>query len=165
MNQSHETTAERIRDILDYDSASGRFTWVRPSGRRAKAGSAAGANHGLGYLTIGIDGRRYFAHRLAWLYVHGVWPRHEIDHINGVRDDNRISNLREATKLQNMQNCHFPTDAKPKSGFRGVYWYGRSNCWVARIGYFGKEKFLGYFANPEDGHKKYLEAKLAATTF
>jgi hypothetical protein len=87
-------TAERLRKRLRYDAETGLFTRRVGSGH-AHAGDMAGSVHSTGYVRICIDGGRYTAHRLAWLYVHGVWPSGQIDHINRNRSDNRIANLRE----------------------------------------------------------------------
>src|SRR5215468_6803827 len=78
----------------------------------------AGCRKTDGYVHIGVDGRTYSAHRLAWFYVYGVWPEHDIDHMNGVRGDNRLVNLREATHIQNCRNSR--TCRPNKNGFRGV---------------------------------------------
>jgi hypothetical protein len=86
--------AERLRERLRYDGGTGVFTRRVGSGH-ARAGEIAGSVHSTGYVRIGIDGGKYTAHRLAWLYVHGVWPSDQIDHINRNRSDNRIANLRE----------------------------------------------------------------------
>jgi hypothetical protein len=87
-------TAERLREQLRYDAETGVFTRRVESGH-ACVGDVAGSVHSTGYVRIGIDGWKYTAHHLAWLYVHGVWPSDQIEHINRKRSDNRIANLRE----------------------------------------------------------------------
>ena len=87
-------TAERLRERLHYDAGTGVFTRRVGSGH-ARAGDMAGTIHSTGYVRISIDGGKYTAHHLAWLYVHGVWPSDQIEHINRKRSDNRIANLRE----------------------------------------------------------------------
>ena len=87
-------TAERLRERLHYDAETGVFTRRFGSGH-ARAGDMAGTVHRTGYVRISIDGGKYTAHHLAWLYVHGVWPSDQIEHINRKRSDNRIANLRE----------------------------------------------------------------------
>src|SRR5690349_20811660 len=116
-------TPDKVRQVLSYDAITGQFTWRVSKGLRVRAGGnagfvAQGAN--TGYVIIGIDGRQYRAHRLAWFYVTGEWPPDEIDHINGNRADNRWANLRPATVAENQRNR-----AKSKrntSGYKGVYW-------------------------------------------
>jgi hypothetical protein len=105
---------ERLRDILYYDPWTGRFIYIKRVSKRMHPGmraghtdtpnSKAGSPDLPGYRAIIIDGRKYKEHRLAWFYVHKVWPPNEIDHINGLRDDNRIANLRTATAGQNLHN-------------------------------------------------------------
>lgn len=95
MSNNH-LTAERLRELLDYDPETGYFRWRRDVGARAWKGQLAGTMARDGYEYIGIDRRRYPAHRLAWLYVHGEWPRGLLRHLNWLRSDNRLENLREA---------------------------------------------------------------------
>ena len=87
-------TAERLRERLHYDAGTGVFTRRVGSGH-ARAGEMAGTVHSTGYVRISINGGTYTAHHLAWLYVHGVWPSDQIEHISRKRSDNRIANLRE----------------------------------------------------------------------
>ena len=91
---------------------------------------------------------KHLAHRLAWLYVHGEWPAEEIDHLNRVRSDNRISNLRLATQAENKQNTSLRRDST--SGHKGVSWHKRDKKWVAEIKLHGKKHYLGYFNNIND---------------
>ncbi len=113
-------TAERLRQVLRYEPATGLFFWVEPGPKRvlgAVAGNITKGPHP--YVQIGIDGERYLGHRLAWLYVNGVWPPHEVDHRNRVKSDNRWSNLRRATHKQNCENLDLRKCNR--SGVRGVY--------------------------------------------
>ncbi len=91
-------TQNELKEILHYEPTTGLFTWIKS--KRLK-GKTAGTVEAHGYIRIGIKSERYFAHRLAWLYTHGVFPTHEIDHINDIKDDNRIVNLRDVTKSIN----------------------------------------------------------------
>src|SRR5579863_1170438 len=93
-----------VRRLLAYDQASGVFVWNRPVGAGARLNGTIAGSPRLGYRRIKIAGRLYPASHLAWLYVNGVWPEAEIDHINGDNADDRISNLRPATQLQNTRN-------------------------------------------------------------
>jgi hypothetical protein len=99
-----DLTQARLKQLLDYDPETGVFTWRVNRGGAAKAGTRAGCPTPFYYRVIRIGGRSRREHSLAWLYVHGHWPADELDHINRVRDDNRIANLREVTHAENMQN-------------------------------------------------------------
>jgi hypothetical protein len=154
--RQNEITAEQVRECLDYDKSTGVFLWrgQRPG---VKVGDIAGTCHDKGYKRICLDGKLYFAHRLAWLYVHGRWPAYEIDHINGVRDDNRIENLREATSAENHQNLG--RQPKNTSGHPGVSWHRFSGKWYARIRATGGRRHLGYFDTAEEAAAAYRQAK------
>jgi HNH endonuclease/AP2 domain len=127
---------------------------IRPPGR-ISAGNIAGAKKAGDYIRISIDGRQHLAHRLAWLYVHGRWPAALIDHINGNPADNRIANLREASRSQNQANSGLRLGNR--SGLKGISRkpYG---TWSAQIFYQGTKHYLGTFATPEEAHAAYREA-------
>ena len=150
-------TAEQLKATFDYDAETGVFLWkIRPS-RAVKAGDVAGCTEKrIGYITIGIEGRIYKAHRLAWLYTHGEWPKGLIDHINGNKADNRICNLRDVFADGNSQNVRKP-NVRNKSGFMGVIWF--QNKWRASMSVNGKSKWLGDYSTPQEAHQVYLEAK------
>jgi hypothetical protein len=95
-------------------------------------------------------------HRAAWLYVHGKWPNGQIDHINGDRSDNRISNLRDVSHSVNQQNVHRPRRDNA-SGFLGVT--RQKNLWTSQVTVSGKTLHLGLFKTPEEAASAYLEAK------
>ncbi len=155
-------TQSRLKELLRYDPDTGVFTWaVRRHGVRI--GDVAGGVDFYGYLCIKIDGRLYKAHRLAWLYVYGKWPADQMDHINGVCDDNRLRNLREATHAQNEQNRAL--NANNVSGYPGVSWHKRDRKWQSQIGFEGRGKHLGYFDDPESAYAAYLSAKAKLHTF
>jgi hypothetical protein len=149
-------TAARLRELLHYDQETGLFTWRVDKGYRIKAGDPAGHDNWHGYLRVRVDGKVYYLHRLAWLYVHGVWPAQEIDHINGVRDDNRIENLREATAKQNSANTR--RSRRNKSGVKGVHWVARLGKWRATIRICGFNRCLGCFEQLEDAAAAYRVA-------
>jgi len=98
----------------------------------------------------------YKAHRLAWLYVHGEWPPEQLDHINGQRDDNRVENLRSATRAENAGNSKRRADNT--SGFKGVYWNAQRSKWQAKIRRGQLEKHLGLFVCKEDAAEAYRRA-------
>ncbi len=141
-----------LKRLMSYEPETGAFVWI--SGLRA--GVEAGSWHSRGYKTACIAGRSYKCHRLAWLYVYGVWPADEIDHINGIKHDNRIVNLREATRRQNMQNMVNPKQGN-KTGLRGVSPSGRK--FMARISDASQEHYLGLFNTAQEAHQAYLTAK------
>jgi len=148
-------TQAELKKLLSYDPKTGVFRW-RKTGKGRNADRIAGNTNNHGYRALCIRGKRYQAHRLAWLYVHGVWPAGDLDHRNGVRDDNRIKNLRQATRSQNMQNKSL--QANNTSGYKGVCWNIGMKKWQANIRLHGKRKFLGYFSNIEDAASAYASA-------
>lgn len=150
-------TQARLKELLDYDPLTGLFTRrVCVRYRPFKIGDVAGTVNKLGYVIIQIDGRLYKAHRLAWLYTTGEFPKECIDHINRCAGDNRWENLREATHAQNMQNKRMRKDNV--SGYVGVSWKSESKKWYAQIDVDGRCIFLGYFADPEAAYRAYLAA-------
>lgn len=149
-------TAARLREVLDYNPKTGVFRWkVDRNGGQFPAGSVAGGIDELGYRRIKIDGKRYKAHRLAWLYMTGDWPPNDIDHKNRQPGDNRWKNLRSATESQNLANR--PKPRNNSSGFKGVIWFGRglSKPWLAQTNHHGRHIHIGMFATAEDAHKAY----------
>ena len=107
-------------------------------------------------MLIKINGRMYMGHRLAWLFVNGGWPENHIDHINEIKNDNRISNLREATSSQNQRNRG--AQKNNTSGFKGVSFFKRNGKWKSTICVNSNKKHLGYFDNPEEAHQAYCKA-------
>jgi hypothetical protein len=148
-------TQQRLRELLHYDPLTGLFTRL-VAASNAPAGSAAGSLANIGYLRISVDGARYLAHRLAWLYVHGEWPQQEIDHINGDKIDNRIANLRDASRGVNCQNIR-AARRDSKTGLLGVY--ERRGRFTACIEVSGRTVTLGDCATPTEAHAVYLQAK------
>ena len=152
-----DLTAHRLRELLTYDHETGVFTNLTARGGIC-VGRKTGRVDSRGYLQICLDGRRHLAHRLAWLYVTGQWPANEIDHINNVRLDNRLSNLREADRSINMQNIRNPRLGNT-SGCLGVSYHKITAKWVAQIQAKGKKKHLGVFNTIEEAANVYIEAK------
>jgi len=136
-----------LKEILRYEPDNGHFFWRKLLSKRAVPGKKAGWSQN-GYVCISIHGRYYRAHRLAWLYIYGEWPEYEIDHINGVPDDNRIENLRPATSCQNKMNAAIRSDNS--SGFKGVQWNSQRKRWKAVIQKDGKVKHLGFYHDVEE---------------
>lgn len=152
-------TTERLRALLGYDPETGVFVWKVTRSFKAVAGAVAGSEYkATGYLRIQIDGTSHLAHRLAWLYRYGEWPGMSIDHINGLKADNRIENLREATVGQNGQN-RYAAQKNNQSGALGVYQDNSSGGWRAIIAKDGLIYKLGYFDTKKAAHDAYLAAK------
>jgi hypothetical protein len=140
---------DRVRDALDYDPETGIFLWKNPNkfGPR-RTGQIAGCIQSTGYRRIMIDYVRYFEQYLAWVFVYGTHPVNEIDHINKNPGDNRIRNLREATRSQNEQNKGKPITNT--SGIRGVVWCASREKWQAQLMLDKKMKFLGRYNTKEE---------------
>jgi hypothetical protein len=153
-----ELTAERLRELLSYNPNTGEFIRLTRTSNRIKVGDVAGFAHPQGYRTINVDGRKYLAHRLAWLHVTGEWPSADIDHINGQRADNRWKNLRDVSTSVNIQNRRVANRGS-KTGMLGVDFHAVRGKYRASITLAGKQKFLGYFDSPLAAHAAYLEAK------
>lgn len=150
-----QITRERLMEVFDYDPAEGVFRW-----KKARLPTLVGKKSGSlskGYVQIAVDSKVFQAHRLAWLWVHGVWPSKFIDHINGDKADNRIDNLREATTSQNMMNR--PKSPRNTSGHKGVHWSSDRDKWTAVIKLPDKRlKRVGDFDTVEEA----AEARRAA---
>jgi hypothetical protein len=140
-------TQEELKSLLNYDEKTGVFTWRKSSGP-VKSGSVAGYVNKKGYVLIGIKGRSYRAHRLAWLYCYGEMPHDDIDHINHDKLDNKISNLRVVSNQENHRNVKM--SVANKSGYNGVSFCSNRNKWIARISDGKKYLNLGYFVNKMD---------------
>lgn len=148
-----ELTASRLRELLHYDPETGMFTWkdeVRER-RAVKPGQRAGIILDNGYLQIGVDRKKYQAHRLAWLYMTGEWPPHQVDHIDLNKSNNIWTNLRSATRSQNMANIA----AKNRLGVKGVTKVGKA--YRADIFSNGKMLYLGTYATIEAASAAYFE--------
>jgi hypothetical protein len=146
--------AEEVRALLDYDPETGVLRWKQHMTPRARMGKEAGVIQQGKYRRVGIYGRYYMAHRLAWLIVTGEWPTHEIDHINGQKADNRLCNLRPATPEQNKRN----TRHRNNTGLPGASYSSVNGKFRAQIRVNGRRKFLGWFDNAEDAHAAYVAA-------
>ncbi len=144
--------AADIRKILAYNADTGVFTWAIKTGKKPMVGAIAGSTTANGYTRIRIYKKLYLAHRLAWLYVYGRTPKAEIDHVNQIKSDNRISNLREASSAQNKQNRK--TQLGP-SKYRGVTWLVANQKWRASIGHNYKNVYIGLFDTAEEASAAY----------
>ncbi len=147
----------RLREILDYDPATGVFRWKETMNSQAMAGQVAGCmSHPSPFVQFNIGDKNYHGHRLAWFYVHGVWPEHDIRHVNDNGRDNRIANLKEATNQQIILS--FPLRRNNTSGYKGVSFHKKTRRWRASL--HTKEKWihLGLFDTKEEAYEAYCEA-------
>jgi hypothetical protein len=148
-------TAERLREVLFYDPNSGVFTRIKGV-KGQRAGAICGWTDRQGYRVVCIDGNDWRAHRLAWLYITGKWPKGEIDHINRKKDDNKFVNLRESTHLQNSFNN--PMRRNNTTGFTGVSPDHYTSRYIARYGFYGRSIHLGTFDTAEEASEAYQKA-------
>lgn len=151
-------TAQRLREVLHYDPNSGVFARLVAYRNRYSGRSGVGGRQRSGHIRICVDGKKHFAHRLAWLFVNGDWPSGDLDHIDGDPANNRIANLRLVTHEANMQNFRRPT-ARSTTRLLGVSWCKINKKWKACISIGGRTKHLGLFDLPEAAHAAYVSAK------
>jgi len=138
-------TQERIKYLFNYSKETGIFTRRVTTSSNAKKGFDAGSPNKSGYRHIRIDGKLYLSHRLAWLYETGEFPDFEIDHINHIKDDNRIVNLRSATRSDNNKNNGIRSTNS--SGYTGVCFRKSAKKWIAHIRVDSKRIHLGYHSS------------------
>lgn len=140
----------KLKQDLSYDPETGMFHWTRGGGPARRPSGIAGDINAIGYRRIRLGGDTYVAHRIAWLFHYGELPDDDvqIDHINGDRADNRISNLRLATRFENTRNSRRRRDNT--SGVKGVGWHKSTGKWVAYIRENGKHRHLGLFRSIDE---------------
>jgi hypothetical protein len=160
MNKSVQNppTKEYLNSVLRYEPETGFLFWKVRASYRIPMGTKAGTLTWAGYTSITIGGKLRLAHRLIWCMVHGEFPPNDLDHINHDRNDNRIENLRLASRTENMKNQS--VGSNNKSGVLGVRWHKRSGKWKVQIGIEGKSIHLGYFKDKSDAIKARMEANI-----
>ncbi len=160
-------TLEELKSNYFYDPLVGNFIRITKRGIKCNIGDIAGTTDKDGYVIISFNKKLYRAHRLAWLYVYGVWPVYELDHKNRIRNDNRINNLREATRSQNL--CNRPTQKNNIIGQKGIYFDKKRKKYRVKIILNKKDTHGGYFLLLEDAilkrDKIYLEIHKTFSNF
>ena len=151
-----DLTVSRLKELLSYNPVDGLFTRIAPvCGRYGRIGFVCGSPDKKGHIYVTIDKQKHGAHRLAWFYTHGVWPTRQIDHINGVRADNRMANLRDVSHSINSQNRR---KAYGLSGFLGVT-KNKGKTFKAMLCVDGKNRYIGSYATPELAFEAYVFEK------
>lgn len=141
-------TQSELKELITYDPNTGIMKWRKKNRHSKPENVCDGYYNNKGYLLLCINYRQYVQHQLAWLYITGSWPKEQLDHIDGKRDNNIFSNLREAT---NRQNCY-------NKFAKGFYLNKERGKYMSRIRVDGKDIFLGWFNNKIDARKSYIEA-------
>lgn len=147
-----------LKSLLHYDN--GIFYWKKSNSNRIKIGHRAGDKQATGYRRIHILGKRYYEHHLVWLYHYGELPVYQIDHINQIKYDNRIENLRLCPNNHSDNHQNMPIQCNNTSGYAGITYDKNRKKWQAQIKINGKNKFLGRFDKIEDAIKSRNEGKL-----
>jgi hypothetical protein len=147
-----EITQDKLKEALHYDAETGVVTWRQDRKSNKVKGEIAGYLSPFdGYRRIRINNNLYLAHRLIWVYVMGTWPSEHIDHVDGARDNNKFSNLRQATSKQNCENICIAKNNT--SGYRGVYFDKSCKKWKAAVRHYKQRFHLGYFETAEEAGK------------
>lgn len=155
-----ELTQAQLRTILSYDIETGAFTWlVSKKGPGAFAGRRAGSTRHDGYIQIKLEGRKYWAHRLVWLWMYGFWPDQNIDHIDGNPSNNAISNLRDVSQSFNVHNIRKEKSGKTSGLPRGVSLNPYGN-YIARIRATGFNAHIGTFKTITEAELAYKNARI-----
>ncbi|WP_088255401.1 HNH endonuclease [Fimbriiglobus ruber] len=157
-NYFYDLSAERLREVLTYNPETGVFIRKWTDSKKIEPGGVAGTINNCGYRVISVDHRIHLAHRLAWIYMTGLYPQSDIDHINGHRADNRFCNLREASPSQNLFNRG--KQKNNSSGYKNVSWCRVTTKWVVRMMIDRRYAVIGYFDDVEEANKKAVVARL-----
>jgi len=152
-------TAARAREVLSYDPETGALTRRIRSANMVVVGEVAGCLGTNGYIMVSVNGKQYRAHRLAWLIQTGEWPPADIDHLNGIRTDNRWANLRAVSRSVNNENQRAAKATNKSAGLLGVSFIPRLGKFRALIRVGGKNKHIGMFLTAEAAHQAYVAEK------
>jgi hypothetical protein len=152
-----DLTADRLRELLHYDPATGIFTRIAPV-KGCRVGDKAGSLTKKGYIEIGIDNKVYYAHRLAWLFMTGEWPPHYVDHREFQKADNRWETLRNAPPSESQFNRR--KQRNNTSGYKGVFYNPRLRKWQVSIGYRRKTIYVGVYETIDAAAEAYKQAAL-----
>ena len=146
-------TQDRLKELLHYDPETGNWMWLQDKSS-ARCGDEAGTVTTQGYRVVKLDGKLHRLHRLAWLYITGSWPLSTVDHINGVRLDNRWANLRTVSQRSNCTN-----KAAHRAGrLPGCYYWQARGRWRATVSINGQSTHIGMYATEQEAHQAYLRA-------
>ena len=154
-----QLTQQRIKEVLRYEENSGKLFWLDIHNNYLSHKEAGSFRKSSGYIMVQIDKKVYLAHRVIWMLVYGKFPDLMIDHVNGIKSDNRLSNLREVTKRENSQNIRVAYSSNKSCGLLGVSYHNKSGKWLARICSDTKRISLGLYDTPEEAHAAYLKKK------
>lgn len=147
-------TWEELIKVLDYNTDTGIFTWKENRSQKAVIGSCAGSANSSGHLQIGLGGKQYLAHRLAWFYCFKEWPIKDLDHIDRDKKNNSIYNLRELSRSDNTRN----TNSRSSSGYKNVYI--DKGKFVGRVWLNNKWHSCGRFSTSEEANEAVISYKL-----
>ncbi len=151
-----DITQDFLKSLFEYDPLTGIVTWKEGRSNMVK-GSRVGCKNGSGYLIVTINSKSYRLHRIIWVYMFSTIPKNfHIDHTNGNKTDNRLSNLRLVTNKQNQENRPAPINSS--SGYRGVTWHKSYKKWMARICSNKKRITIGFFDTSEEAYEAYKKA-------
>lgn len=158
MEKIEHISHERLIELVNYDCETGLFTRKKSVGR-SFAGRVLGYTKNNGYIAFTLDSKKYFAHRLAWLYVHKKLPEHDIDHIDGNRSNNKIKNLRDIPRSSNLENSAKAKSSNKSTGLIGAYLHKKTGKFTSRIQVDKKDNYLGSYDTAQLAHEAYMNAK------
>lgn len=143
-----ENQMRLMRECLEYDPDTGEMRWIKSTSSSVRAGDVVRGFDRQGYSQVGIGGRRWMTHRIAWFLYHGVWPDTGLDHENRVPSDNRIVNLRPGNKAENAVNAGIRSDNL--SGYRDVCWHKKAQKWMAQSSSKNRVSYMGLYEDPAE---------------